>query len=40
MSSDYKQSKAELQQHLQDTIQALELSSHAFDNGYEGETKR
>jgi len=40
MSSDYKQSKDELQQHLKDTVQALELSSHAFDDGYEGEAKR
>ena len=40
MSSEYRQSKDELQQHLRDTIQALELSSRAFDKGYEGEAKR
>ena len=40
MSSDYQQSKDELQQHLKDTVQALELSSHAFDDGCEGEAKR
>jgi len=40
MSSDYKQSSKELEQHLKDTIQALELSSHAFDKGLDGEAKR
>ncbi len=40
MSSEYRQSKDELQQHLRDTIQALELSSRAFDEGFEGEAKR
>ncbi len=41
MSSKYRQSKEELQQHLRDTVQALELSAHAFDDeGFEGEGKR
>lgn len=40
MSSEYRQSKEELQQHLRDTIQALELSAHAFDKGFDGEVKR
>ncbi len=40
MNSKYRQSKDELQQHLRDTVQALELSSHAFDEGFEGEAKR
>ena len=40
MSSEYKQSEKELQQHLTDILQALELSSRAFDEGYEGEAKR
>ena len=40
MSSEYRQSKDELHQHLKDTIQAMELSSRAFDEGYEGEAKR
>jgi len=40
MSSEYRQSKDELQQHLRDTVQALELSSHAFDEGFKGEAKR
>ncbi len=40
MSSEYIQSKEELQQHLRDTIQALELSSSSFDEGFEGEAKR
>jgi hypothetical protein len=40
MSSEYRQSKEELQQHLADTLQALELSARAFDEGYEGEAKR
>jgi len=40
MSSEYIQSQEELQQHLRDTIQALELSSRAFDEGFEGEAKR
>jgi hypothetical protein len=40
MSSKYIQSKEELQQHLKDTIQALELSSRSFDAGFEGEAKR
>jgi len=40
MSSEYRQSKEELQQHLRDTIQALELSVHALERGFEGEAKR
>jgi len=40
MSSEYKQSERELQQHLTDTLQALDLSACAFDGGYEGEAKR
>ena len=40
MSSEYIQSKEELQQHLRDTIQALELSSRSFDGGFEGEANR
>lgn len=40
MSSEYIQSKEELQQHLKDTIQALELSSRALDGGFEGEANR
>ncbi len=40
MSSEYIQSKEELQQHLRDTVQALELSARAFDEGLEGEAKR
>ncbi len=40
MSSEYIQSKDELQQHLRDTVQSLELSAHAFDKGLEGEAKR
>ena len=40
MSNDYKQSEDELKQHLKDTVEALQLSSHAFDNGFEGEAKR
>jgi len=40
MNSEYKQSEEELQQHLSDTLQALELSANAYDKGYEGEAKR
>lgn len=40
MNGEYRQSIDELQQHLQDTIQALELSIDALDKGYEGEAKR
>lgn len=40
MSTGYRQSNEELQQHLTDTKQALELSAHAFDEGYEGEAMR
>ncbi|MFC2060052.1 SEC-C metal-binding domain-containing protein [Chloroflexota bacterium] len=40
MSSEYIQSNEELQQHLRDTVQALELSTRAFDEGYDGEAKR
>jgi hypothetical protein len=40
MSGEYRQSKKELQQHLEDTLQALELSANAFDNGFQGEAKR
>ena len=40
MKGEYRQSKDELQQHLRDTIQALELSSHAYDGESEGEAKR
>ena len=40
MKDEYRQSKDELQQHLRDTIQALELSSRAFDEGFEGEAAR
>lgn len=40
MKGEYRQSKDELQQHLKDTIQALELSSRAFDEGFEGEATR
>ena len=40
MSSGYIQSEKELQQHLRDTIQALELSSRSLDGGFEGEANR
>jgi len=40
MNGEYIQSKDELQQHLKDTVQALELSSNSFDEGREGEAKR
>ena len=40
MSNEYRQSQEELQQHLKDIIEALELSSYAFDEGHEGEAKR
>ncbi len=40
MSGKYEQSSEDLEQHLKDTVQALELSSRAFDDGYEGEAKR
>jgi hypothetical protein len=40
MSTGYKQSNDELRQHLKDTIEALQLSANAFDNGFEGEAKR
>ncbi len=40
MSNEYRQSKEELQQHLWHTIQAIELSAHAFDGGFDGEAKR
>ena len=36
----YKQSKEDLEQHLKDIIEALELSSKAFDEGHIGEAKR
>jgi len=39
-NSGYKQSEEELQQHLIDTLNALELSVNAYDKGYEGEAKR
>ncbi len=40
MGSEYRQSLEELQQHLKDTVQALELSVRAFDEGFDGEAKR
>lgn len=40
MNNEYQQSTDELQQHLKDTIQALELSIDALDKGYEGEAGR
>lgn len=40
MASEYRQSKEELQEHLRDTLQAVELSARAFDEGYDGEAKR
>ena len=40
MSNEYRQSKEELQQHLRDTVQALELSALAFEKGLDGEAKR
>ncbi len=40
MQNEYKQSKEELQQHLKDIIEALELSSRAYDTGLKGEAKR
>ncbi len=40
MGSEYRQSLEELQQHLKDTVQALELSGRAFDKRFEGEAKR
>jgi len=40
MSGEYKQSIDELQQHLKETIQALELSADALDKGYQGEAQR
>lgn len=40
MNSKYKQSKEELQQHFEDTVQALTLSAYAFDKGFTGEAKR
>lgn len=36
----YQQSKAELEEHLHDTIEAIGLSARAFDLGSEGEAKR
>ena len=36
----YLQSQADLQDHLKDTIQALEISAEAYDDGREGEAKR
>ena len=40
INGKYRQSKAELEQHLKDIIKALELSTRAFDEGFEGEAKR
>jgi hypothetical protein len=40
MNDEYKQSKEDLEQHLKDIIEALQLSSKAFDEGHEGESKR
>jgi len=40
MSGEYIQSREELQEHLRDTVQALELSSRSYDAGFEGEAKR
>jgi len=40
MTGEYVQSKEELQEHLRDTLQAVELSAHAFDEGHDGEAKR
>jgi len=40
MSGKYRQSTEELQQHLKDTIQALQDSANAFDEGREWEAKR
>ncbi len=40
MNGEYIQSKDELQQHLKDTVEALELSSNSYDEGHEGEAKR
>jgi hypothetical protein len=40
MNNEYRQSREELQQHLSNTVQALELSARAFDEGFDGEAKR
>ncbi len=40
LSGEYLQSREDLEQHLRDTVQALELSARAFDEGHEGESKR
>jgi len=40
MTSEYRQTNEELQQHLKDILQALEFSACAVDKGYEGEAKR
>jgi hypothetical protein len=40
MSGEYKQSREDLELHLKETVEALQLSSAAFDEGFEGEAKR
>lgn len=40
MTGEYRQSEEELQEHLRDTLQAVELSACAFDDGHDGEAKR
>jgi len=40
MTGEHRQSKEELREHLRDTLQAVELSACAFDEGHEGEAKR
>lgn len=39
-NGEYIQSQKDLEQHLEDIIEALELSSKAFDEGHTGESKR
>jgi len=40
VSSTYRQSDDELDEHLRDTLEALQLSACAFDDGHAGEAKR
>jgi hypothetical protein len=39
INDEYTQSKKELEQHLKDKIEAIELSSKAYDEGHEGAAK-
>jgi hypothetical protein len=40
MNGEYQQSREDLELHLKETIEALQLSSKAYDEGFEGEAKR